>query len=260
MSNYIVILLVVCVVLMAVWLRRKKVGKPYFYGAVICFGLAALSVVIAAYTSSWLRALSFFMYIVFMLTFVWIADTGNKSKTIIEKLKSGELADKFPWFTRLFKLSGKFSGLKNIFFLLLFGMVPSMFIVGITCALFEDANIEGHFVSAEPGAITSWVLQGNNEGLLAPYAIIGLSVAVGIVTLLVTFVFGLSFAKKGKLVGLSAGIWSGLAIFDILMTEPILMRLYVAAVCVLCCYVGADLGVWIHNIVCRLRRKKGECV
>jgi hypothetical protein len=91
--------------------------------------------------------------------------------------------------------------------------------------------------------------------LFTQYELVVISVVFGIVTLIITFIYGLVFFKNIKLVGLITGLWVGLSFILVLLTEPLHARLYIASVCVLCGYLGGYFSFRVHNFILSRTRK-----
>jgi len=92
-------------------------------------------------------------------------------------------------------------------------------------------------------------------GLFTQYELVVISVVFGIVTLIITFIYGLFFYENIKLVGLISGLWVGLFIILVLLTEPLQTRLYIASICILCGYLGGYFSFRVHNVILRKTRK-----
>ena len=99
------------------------------------------------------------------------------------------------------------------------------------------------------------VVPPGHPGFFTRYAVVGMSVVVGIVTLIVTFMFGLFYVEDSRLIGLSTGLWVGLLGFWVLIREPVSTLVYIVAICVLCGYLGGNLSHWVRNILGRLKGK-----
>lgn len=107
-------------------------------------------------------------------------------------------------------------------------------------------NPSRDLVPPEPNA-TTWVI----FDLTRP-ALVGLYVVVGILTLIVTFIFGLIFAKASIAIGLSTGLWLGLIVIWLRIVERVPTGVSVAVICILCGYLGGKLSLWVRNVVGRL--------
>lgn len=266
MNQEILWLLLVLVAIVAIELKRKRVKKQFFYGAITCLTLAVLSLFIAGRKSYWQAACGFFLFLIFGLLFVCIVSAATKSrkKSLFDsKIPSNGISPiRYRWFTRFHTLSQKYPRTIKVLFQLSLGLPASLFVIGITATILGGMSNENHLILAreqvptEPNSLHVPPRYPGGQGGLTRYAVFGLSIVVGIVTFIVTLIFGLPFFNDSVLIGLSTGFWVGLFVIRASTIQPDLTtRLAVAAICVLCGYLGGNFSLWVRNILRKFRRE-----
>jgi len=257
------LLLIVLVTAFAIVFKLERVKRLFFYGVITCLTLALLFMFVGR-ESYWFTAFGFFLSLIFALSIPYILSSGTISgkKSLLDATtpKSSKLSNRYRWITKLLVLPSKYPRTIKVLRWLVLGFVPVFPIVGLTATISGGMLDESHFVRPEDQVLTepNFVAPGY-PGCLTRYAVVGLSVVVGIVTLIVTFIFGLFFGsffiEDSRPIGLSTGLWVGLLVIWALITEPVSTRLYIAATCVLCGYLGGNLSLRVRNILGRLTGK-----
>jgi len=251
------ILLIVLVAGFAIVLRFERVKKRSFFYGSITFLTLALLIGFLGRESHWLKAGGLFLFLIFVLSIPYITKETTSGKRSISTSKTGELPSKYHWITKLLVSFGKYPRTIRILRMLSLGFIPVFFVIAITFMILGGILFESPFVRQGNQVITKYIaVPPGHPGIFTRYAIVVMSVVVGIVTLIVTFMFGLVFVEDSGLIGLSTGLWVGLlGVRDVLRTEPVSTLVYITTICVLCGYLGGNLSHWVLKILGRLKEK-----
>jgi len=247
------LIILAVLIMLGIELKRKTVKRPHFYWAIACAILAVLSTLLVRSQSIYLIVSGGFLNLIFFSLFVGILIAGTpRDKTPLcddETPYDNSPLSRHQLINRFRRLSHKYPRAIHVLFALSvgsgIGYFASLLADMILSAMFDPSR---HLVPPEPN-VTTWAFFGD---LTLP-ALVGLHVVFGIVTLIVTFVFGLAFAKESIPIGLSTGLWVGLFVICQWIMRLVPTGVSVAAICILCGYLGGNLSFGVHNIVGRLR-------
>ena len=233
---------------------KFTVKRPHLYWAVACTILALLSALLVRSGSIYLIVCGAFLNLIFGLLFIRILMAGSirERRPLYDDgtPKNNESLSRPRWIGRLRALSHKYPRAINFLSGLSVGFAPAFFVLILTIVIFgSKLDPSRDFVRPEPGAAAPAFF-----GDITRSAVVRLYVIFGILTLAVTFIFGLAFPKQGIPIGLSTGLWVGLFVICLRMVEPVPAGISLAAICILCGYLGANFSLWVCNIVGRLMR------
>ena len=247
------LLIIVAVsIAMGIAFKFMMVKRRHAYWAIACATIALLSGLLVRSESIYLIVCGALLNLIFGLLFVriLIAGTPRRKQPLCDdntpqnnrslsrhRLIAGlrALSHKYPRAINV--LSGVSAGFGPAFFALLLAVV-------IFCSTLDPSR---DFVPPERNA-AGWAFFGD----LTRSALVRLYVVFGILTLIVTFIFGLAFPKRSIPIGLSTALWVGVFVICLQMVEPVPEGVSVAAICILCGYLAGNLSLWLRNIVGKL--------
>jgi len=247
-------LIIVVVVLIASVIVFECIGvkRRHSYWAIACATIALLSGLLVRSQSIYLIVCGALLNLIFGLLFVriLIAGTPRRKQPLCDDNTPAENTSlsRHRWINRLRALSHKYPRAINILSMLSAGFGPAFFVLLLAIVIFGTTlDPSRDFVPPERNA-AGWAFFGD----LTRSAVIRLYVVLGILTLIATFIFGLAFPKKSIPIGLSTGLWVGLFVICGWIMSLVPTGVSIAAICILCGYLGGSLSLWVHNIVGRL--------
>jgi len=246
-------LIVAVFIILGIGIQRKIFKRPHFYWAIACGILALLSTLLVTKCQSvYLQVAGVLLTLIFLLLVMCIlmaGTMGQKRPLYDDKTpKNNRSLSRYRWIARLRALSHRYLRANTILSGLIFGATPAFFaLVLVIVIFFSKLDPSRHFVLPEPGAAARAML----EDLTCP-ALVGLHVLAGTVTLTVTFICGLAFPKQSIPIGFGTGLYLGVMLIGARMVEPVVTGVSLTATCILCGYLGANLGLWVRNIFGRL--------
>ena len=258
----VIVSIVVSIAILVRELKRKGVKKPFLYGTITCLSLAFLFIFAVESEYYWLTAFGLFLFFISMLSITCILSVKNtdsyKFLFYATKSKNDNISNDNQRKTKFLNLKNKYSRTIKILSLMLTGFSPVFIIILISTMILGGISIryENSFVGEGDQALTEPdVVPLKYLELFTLYGLVFITFVFGIVTLIITFIFGLFFYKNIKLVGLITGLWIGLFNIWVQVTEPLYIRLYIASICVLCGYLGGYFSFRVHNLILRRTRK-----
>jgi hypothetical protein len=246
------LIILAVLIMLGIELKRKIVKRPHFYWVIACAILAVLSTLLVRSQSIYLIVSGALLNLIFFSLFVGIliAGTARDKRPLYDDKtsKNNRTLSRYKMINRFRRLSQKYPGAIHILFALSVGSgvgyFASLLADMILSAMFDPSR---HLIPPEPN-VTTWAFFGDLTGP----AFVGLHVVFAIVTFTVTFVFGLAFAKESIPIGLSTGLWVGLFVICEWLMRILPTGVSVAAICILCGYLGGNLSVWVRNVVGKL--------
>ena len=236
------LIILAVLIILAIEIKRKTVKRPHFYWAIGCAILALLSTLLVRSRSVYLIVCGAFLNLIFGLLFIRILMAGTTREI------RPPYDEKTPNNSRLRVLSHKYRRAVNILSGLSVGFGPAFFVLLLAIVILGATLDPSHdFVPPEPNA-AAWAFFGD----LTRGAVVRVYVIFGILTLIVTFICGLAFPKRSIAIGLSSGLWVGLFVIGLRIVEPVPTAVSLAAICILCGYLGANFSLLVRNIVGRL--------
>lgn len=244
-------LLIIVVVLIASVIAFECMGvkRRHSYWAIVCASIALLSTLLVRSQSIYLIVCGAFLNLIFGLLFVCIliAGTPRRKQPLCDDKTPAENTSlsRYRWINRLRALSHKYPRLINVLSWVSAGFGPAFFVLLLAIVIFcSTLDPSRDFVPPERNG-AGWAFFED----FTDSAVVRLYVVFGILTLTVTFIFGVAFPKKSIPIGLSNGLWVGLFVMCLRIVEPVPKGVSIAAICILSGYLGGNLSLWVRNIV-----------
>lgn len=191
-------------IVLAIEIKRKTVKRPHFYWAIACAALALLSALLTKSQSVYLIVCGAFLNLIFGLLFIRILMAGTAHRKPLhddKRPKDNKPLGRYRWTAVLRALSHKYPGATKVLAGLSVGFTPAFFILLLAIVIFGTKLDPSRDFVPPARSAAGWAFFGD----LTRSALVRLYAVLGILTLTVTFIFGLAFPKESIPIGFGTG-------------------------------------------------------